>query len=218
MLKNMTRQFVQGGKEVLYKSIVIGVLSLLMLSGCENGSGANKPQGDTQDKDSRILVAYFSRADENYSVGVIEKGNTEIIAEMIREEKDADLLKIERVEPYPAICRDCTREAESEKNSNARPRLKNTLESLNDYDVIYLGMPVWHSDMPMPVYTFIEGLDWNGKTVYPFVTHEGSGLASIPQTLRSILKGATVNDGLAIRGQDAQNNRDSAKKALLEWL
>lgn len=102
---------------------------------------------------------------------------------MIAEETGADTFKIERATPYPADYDACTEEAQQEQRKNARPELKNTLDNLDDYDVVYLGMPVWWGDMPMPVYTFVEGLDWNGKTVYPFTTHAGSRLSSIPRHL-----------------------------------
>lgn len=72
--------------------------------------------------------------------------------------------------------------------------------------------------MPMPVYTFVEGLDWNGKTVYPFTTHAGSRLSSIPRTLGNICDGATIGDGFTIAGTDAQNAQDKAKEAVTEWL
>ena len=172
----------------------------------------------SETNNTRILVAYFSRADENYGVGVVEKGNTEIIADMIAEETGADTFKIERAMPYPADYDACTEEAQQEQRKNARPELKNTLDNLDDYDVVYLGMPVWWGDMPMPVYTFVEGLDWNGKTVYPFTTHAGSGLSSIPRTLGNICDGATIGDGFTIAGTDAQNAQDKAKEAVTEWL
>ena len=172
----------------------------------------------SETNNTRILVAYFSRADDNYGVGVAEKGNTEIIAEMIAEETGADTFKIERATPYPADYDACTEEAQQEQRKNARPELKNTLDNLDDYDVVYLGMPVWWGDMPMPVYTFVEGLDWNGKTVYPFTTHAGSRLSSIPRTLGNICDGATIGDGFTIAGTDAQNAQDKAKEAVTEWL
>ena len=137
---------------------------------------------------------------------------------MIAEETGADTFKIERATPYPADYDACTEEAQQEQRKNARPELKNTLDNLDDYDVVYLGMPVWWGDMPMPVYTFVEGLDWNGKTVYPFTTHAGSGLSSIPRTLGNICDGATIGDGFTIAGTDAQNAQDKAKEAVTEWL
>ena len=164
-----------------------------------------------------ILVAYFSRADENYSVGVIEKGNTEILAEMIQEEMGGDLFHIERDTPYPSVYSECTAVAQQEKNNNARPTLKETVD-ISEYDVIFFGYPIWYGDMPMCVYTFLESQDWNGKTVCPFSTNEGSGLAGTVATLKTKCAGASVSDGLAMRGSTAQNNRTEAKNLVTEWL
>lgn len=96
---------------------------------------------------------------------------------MIAEETGADIFKIERANPYPTDYDECVDEAKKEQSDNARPELKNTLDNLDDYDAIYLGMPVWYGDMPMPVYTFIESLTWNGKTVYPFTSGQMNGLS-----------------------------------------
>ena len=167
---------------------------------------------------SKILVAFFSRADENYGVGYIEKGNTHIIADMIAEEIGADSFEIVRVTPYPEEYDACTDEAQQEKNANARPELTAEIENFGDYDTVFLGYPNWWGDMPMPVYTFLESYDFSGKTVIPFCTHAGSGLSGTVNTLKSKLNGATVLDGLAIAGTTAQNDQDNAKTAVLEWL
>ena len=92
--------------------------------------------------DSKVLVAYFSRADENYGVGYIEKGNTAIIAEMIAEETGGELFHIERETPYPAVYDKCTEEAKQEQNDNARPALAED-KDISEYDVIFLGFPIW---------------------------------------------------------------------------
>ncbi|MCM1330707.1 MAG: NAD(P)H-dependent oxidoreductase [Ruminococcus sp.] len=166
----------------------------------------------------KILVAFFSRADENYGVGFIEKGNTHIIADMIAEEMNADTFEIVRVTPYPETYSDCTNEAQEEKTANARPELTETVENFDNYDIIFLGYPNWWGDMPMPVYTFIESYDFSGKTVIPFCTHAGSGLSGTVQTLRGKLESAEVLDGFDIAGTTAQNNQDEAKEDVLAWL
>ena len=163
------------------------------------------------------LIAFFSRADENYSVGYIEKGNTHIIAEMIAEYTGGELFHIERSTPYPAEYRACTDEAQREKNANARPELLANID-ISEYDTIYLGYPNWWGDMPMPVYTFIESHDWEGKTVIPFCTHAGSGLSGTVSTLRSKLSGANVLNGLAIAGTTAQNDRAASDRAVRDFL
>lgn len=172
---------------------------------------------ESTDNDNKILIAYFSRADENYGVGVIEKGNTEIIAEMIADQIGGELFHIERDTPYPAEYRACTDEAKKEQNDNARPALKEDID-ISDYDVIYLGYPIWWGDLPMPVYTFIESHDWNGKTVIPFCTHEGSGISNTVPTLENKCTGATVLEGLTMTGTTAQNNKSEAKESVLHWL
>lgn len=168
--------------------------------------------------ETKILVAFFSRADENYGVGVIEKGNTHIIADMIAEKVGADTFQIVRVTPYPAGYNDCTDEAKREQNEKARPALTETVANFDDYDVIFLGYPNWWGDMPMPVYTFLESYDFSGKTVIPFCTHAGSGLSSTVQTLQNQLTGATVLNGLAVAGTTAQNSPTEAERAVTEWL
>ena len=152
---------------------------------------------------------------------MIEKGNTQIIAEMIASYTGGELFHIERSTPYPSVYRDCTDEAQREKNANARPDLKEDID-ISPYDTIYLGYPIWWADLPMPVYTFIESHneshDWDGKKVIPFCTHEGSAMAGTDSTLRSKLSGANVLSGLAIRGATAQNDRTAADNAVKNFL
>ena len=175
-------------------------------------------QAEDQPTDSKILVAYFSRAGENYGVGVIEKGNTRIIAEMIAEETGAELFEIARATPYPESYDECTEEAKQEQSDNARPELTAAVEGFEDYDAVFLGYPNWWGDMPMPVYTFIEGYDFSGKTVIPFCTHAGSGLSNTVSAIQDVLTDATVLEGLAIPGTTAQNQQDEARRTVTGWL
>ena len=168
-------------------------------------------------KAKKILVAFFSRAGENYAVGHIEKGNTHIIAEMIAAETDGDLFHIEPVTPYPDDYTECTEVAKQELNVKARPAIKGDIK-VEDYDIIFIGYPNWWGDMPMPVYTFIEKHNWQGKTVIPFCTHEGSGLSGIENKLKAACQGATVLKGLAVRGSTAQNAQAQAKASVKNWL
>ena len=166
---------------------------------------------------SGMLVLYFSRADENYNVGVIEEGNTAVIAKMIASRTGADLFELVPVEPYPEDYEECCDVALDEKNRGARPELV-ALPDLSSYSTIFLGFPCWWGDLPMPVYTAIEALDWNGKTICPFNTHEGSGEAGMFSTLEAVCEGATLTDGLTMRGQDAQNDREGTQAEVDNWL
>ena len=167
---------------------------------------------------STILVVYFSHTGENYNVGVIEKGNTHIIAEMIAEEVGADLFEIQPVNPYPDTYDACTDVAKKEQNENARPEIVGSVDNMEQYDTVFVGYPIWWGDLPMAVYTFLESYDFSGKTVIPFCTHEGSGLSGTNRSIESTCSGATVLDGLAIRGSVAQNQQDTARSDVSKWL
>lgn len=166
----------------------------------------------------KILVAYFSRTGENYSVGYIEKGNTHIVADIIAEQTGGDIFEIRTVTSYPDDYDECTKVAKQEQDENARPELVATVENMDDYDVIFLGFPNWWGDMPMAVYTFLESYDFSGKTIVPFCTHEGSGLSSTENSIADTCPDVEVLEGLAIRGSVAQNSQDEAKKTVLGWL
>ncbi len=170
-----------------------------------------------KDMKHKSLVAFFSRAEENYNVGYIEKGNTEITAEIIARLTGADLFRIETTTPYPSDYRSCTETAGREKNGNARPEIKNYVQ-IENYDIVFIGYPIWWEDMPMAVYTFIGQHDWHGKTVIPFCTHEGSGLSGTERNIASACKGATILKGIAIRGTIAQRSESRTEQTVAEWL
>ena len=162
------------------------------------------------------LIAYFSRADENYFSGALRTvpvGNTEIAANILQELTGAELFKIDPLLPYSKSYNECIAQAQEDQKRNARPQLKKYPQSLEDYDVIYLGYPNYWGTMPMPVFTFLEHFDFTGKTIYPFCTHEGSGMGHSEQDIRRLCPGAKVEKGLAIHGGSVKN----AKNALSTW-
>ena len=197
----------------IYSFIAILLVGLLPITSCAQ-TNQRKEQNM---KEKKILVAFFSRAGENYAVGHIEKGNTHILAEMIAAETGGDLFHIEPVTPYPDDYTECTEVAKRELNAKARPAIKGDT-AVEDYDIIFIGYPNWWGDMPMPVYTFIEKHSWQGKTVIPFCTHEGSGLSGTENKLKTACQGATVLKGLAVRGATAQNAQAQAKESVNNWL
>ena len=167
-------------------------------------------------KDKKSIIIYFSRADENYFGGTmkyIEKGNTEVIAEYIRDILGADMFKVEPLEPYSADYMKCIEEAKARTRNHNAP-IKENVPDLSTYEVIYVGSPVYWGGMPEELFTALKGLDYTGKTIRPFVTHEGSGLSSIPNQLKDICIGGTVIDGLAILGSTV----NSAKNKVENWI
>ena len=167
--------------------------------------------------DSHMLVAYFSLAGEQYGVGVVEEGNTSIIAHMIAEQTGADLFEIKPVTPYPTTYQGLLDVSRQEMRDNARPEIADTVNNMDDYDTIFIGYPNWWGDMPMIVYSFLESYDLSGKTIVPFCTHGGSGLSNTESTIADIT-GGTMKKGLAIPGTTAQNDRDTARSKVTQWL
>ena len=161
---------------------------------------------------SKSLIIYFSRADENYAVGFIEKGNTEFVAEFVQELTGADIFKVEPLIPYAADYRTCIEEAK-ERIGNAP--IKKKLTDISAYDTVYIMSPIYWGTYAPEVETALEGLDFTGKTVRVVSTHEGSGLANMVSDVKKMCKGANVDKtGLAIRGSQAENSKHAVEK----WL
>lgn len=168
--------------------------------------------------DKRTLVVYFSRTGEQYGVGNITEGNTAIVAKMIAEQTGGKLFEVKlKNDTYPKGYTALTEVAKEEKNNDARPEIAEDIDDFEKYETIFIGGPVWWSDLPMAVYTLIDKHNWQGKTVVPFVTHEGSGLTSVPNNLEKAT-GAKMLAGLAVYGHVAQNERDKAKEIVTNWL
>ncbi|MDE7213573.1 MAG: NAD(P)H-dependent oxidoreductase, partial [Anaeroplasmataceae bacterium] len=158
-----------------------------------------------------------SRKGENYWNGTIknlEKGNTEIVAEMIAKLTGGDLFEIQTVKNYPSDYYKCINEAQIELHANDRPDLKSFVESIEEYDTIFVGYPNWWGTMPMAVFTFLEHYDLSGKIILPFCTNEGSGMGSSEKDLKKICKGAVVKSGLPIHGAEAKE----AETKVSAWL
>ncbi len=201
--------------------VMLSVLLVLSLAACgrQTAPEPSAPENVVSEPAApQTLVAYFSRTGENYGVGVIEKGNTEILAEMIAAKTGGDLFRIRTVNAYPESYDACTAIAKQERDQGARPELTSTVANWDDYEVIYLGYPIWYGDMPMAVYTFLDRYDFTGKTVIPFCTHAGSGLAGTVSSIQAACSGAIVSDGLAVPGTTAQNDRSSLEKQVVDWL
>ena len=182
----------------------------------EQISGAEGSQQESTG--TNILVAYFSRADENYNVGTIDKGNTQIVAEYIADQVGADSFHIETVTPYPAGYDECCDIAKQELADKARPEISGSVDDMEQYDIVFLGYPIWWGDMPMAVYTFMDSYDWSDKVVIPFNTHEGSGDSGTYSAMASYLPDAQVLDGMAIQGKTAQEFSSDTQQSVRDWL
>lgn len=158
---------------------------------------------------SKSLIIYFSRADENYAVGYINKGNTEIVAEFVQELTGADMFKIEPAVPYAKDYNTCIREA---KQRIGNAPIKEKLTDISAYDTVYIMSPIYWGTYAPEVKTALEGLDFSGKTVRIICTHEGSGLSGMPRDIERMCKGANVDkNGLAIVGSQAKNSKQTVE-------
>jgi len=167
------------------------------------------------------LIIYYSRKGQNYVSGAIKylkKGNTEIVAEYIKEAVGGDLFEVDTIEAYPEDYTECTNVAKQELHSHARPEAKAYLESIDEYDNIFVGYPNWWGTMPMVMYTFLEHYDFTGKNLIPFCTNEGSGLGGSVREIKKLCPTAHVKDGLSIHGTVAKNSKDRVTQFAINSL
>jgi len=166
----------------------------------------------------KVLIAYFSRAGENYFDGGIknvDKGNNEILAEKLKEFlPNADLFKIEPLKPYSHNYNVCLKESKEDLRKNARPPLKENCENFDLYEKIFLIYPIYWGTFPMHVFTFLEKNDFSGKTIIPIATHEGSGFGVSERDLRQLLPNSIIEEGTAIYGSDVQFADETLKSLI----
>ena len=166
---------------------------------------------------ARTLIAFFSRADENYFGGAmryIKVGNTETVCNIMKGLIEADSFRIEMEKPYSPVYMTCIEEAKADLRSKARPALVSLPESLEGYDTVILAYPNYWGTAPMAVFTFLESFDFSGKTVLPLCTNEGSGMGSSERDIRRACPGADVRRGLAVTGSRAADS----EAAVRTWL
>lgn len=173
--------------------IIIIVLIILTITGILilNLKNNNNTKLDT---DKKVLTLYFSMS-----------GNTETVAKYINKNIGGEIIKIETDKTYPTNYNELTNIAKEEKDKKERPSLKTKI-NINNYDTIFLGYPIWYSDMPMAIYTLLDEYDFSNKTIIPFATHGGSGLSNTPNKIQQLEPNAKVLEGLEIRGNEAKNS------------
>ncbi len=165
----------------------------------------------------KILIAYFSRAGNNYISGNIVNlpvGNTEVAAKMIQSKTGGEMFRIDPVKKYSDDYKSCGKEAYDELRANARPELSSYLEDISEYDMLILGYPNWCETMPMPVFTFLERYDFSDKIILPFCTNEGSGMGRSEDDIKKLCPQSKVLKGLSIRGGSVRD----ADAIIDKWL
>ena len=176
----------------------------------------NSKEISKENKASKALVIYFSRNGMNYWHGETKNlsvGNTARMAKVIQEATSADVWEIQPVHSYPFDYRQTTAEAQKEQEADARPEFKLPMPDLAQYDLIIFGHPIWWSEMPMVVRTFLDKSNLSGKKIAHFCTHEGSGFGGSESDLKARQPRAIYLPSLAIAGTQV----DSSTKTIQNW-
>lgn len=195
-------------RALLHRAVQGGTAALLLgAAGCVG----SRPTPESPGVGSvRVLLAYFSRAGENYFYGgrrELEVGNTEVLATMIAGLIDCDVYRIEAVDPYPDSYDATVARNVAEQEADARPAIVDLLPSIDGYEQVLLGSPIWNVRPPMIMSAFAEAFDFTGKTVLPFVTYAVSGLGSAQRVYSQACPGAQIGEGLAVRGEEVAQHR-----------
>ena len=172
-------------------------------------------QTKTNMANGKSIVVFFSHAGENYAVGNIKVGNTKIVADYISEITGADQAEIVTHKYDGMAYTPLTNLAQDEQNNDELPEFELVPEvDFNQYDTIFIGGPIWWGTYPQVMFTFFSRYDLNGKTIYPFTTHEGSGLGSCVSDVRRAYPNADVKKGFSIYGHEVRSNKAKVEN----WL
>lgn len=194
-------------KRLLY--IFMACVMLFSLAAC--GEGDTSAEGNTQQaavqtdgEKGDSLVVYFSAT-----------GNTEAVAEILAETQGAELYEIVPEDPYTETDLDyndsSSRATVEQNDEDARPAISGELPDMDDYDVIYVGFPIWWGDMPKIMYTFFDTCDLSGKTIAPFCTSGSSGISGVAAHIEEMEPSATVTEGL-------RTSPSGAEEDVAEWI
>lgn len=203
-------------------TILLSLMMLLCLTACGNSTGQSEsvnvndtenaglsetrqPEAETAEtQENKVLVAYFSAT-----------GTTKSVAQHIADGLSADLYEIVPEEPYTDADLnyhdDNSRSAIEMNDSSSRPAISGSVENMEQYDIVFIGYPIWWGDAPRIVSTFVESYDFSGKTVVPFCTSGGSGVGSSASNLERLTSGAVWMDGHRLNGSDSQ-------ETVMEWV
>ena len=205
------------------KNIIIAALALLMTTGCNaqnnkvetlRATSMKNDKSQKQNNMNKSIVIFFSHAGDNYSVGNIEVGNTKIVADYISEIKGADQFEIITHKYDGMAYTPLINLAKEEANKGELPPYEGTAPDLSQYDTVFIGGPVWWGTYPQVMFTLFKDINLDGKTVIPFTTHEGSGLASCASDVKKAFPKAKVTGEFSIYGHEVRTGRAKVEK----WL
>ena len=195
------------------KQLIIAALAIVLATGC-NGQNKQEVKPTNNKAMSKSIVIFFSHAGDNYAVGNIEVGNTKIVADYISEIAGADQFEIVTHKYDGMAYTPLINLAKEEANNGELPPYEGDAPDLSQYDTVFIGGPVWWGTYPQVMFTLFRDINLDGKTVIPFTTHEGSGLASCVSDVRTAFPKAKVAQGFSIYGHEVRTGRAKVEK----WL
>ena len=195
------------------KNVITTALALLVSTTCSGGVKQEKVMA----KDGKALVVFFSHAGDNYAVGNIEVGNTKIVADYITELTGAEQFEIVTHKYDGMAYTPLIELAKAEANRGELPPYDGTAPDLSQYDTVFIGGPVWWGTYPQVMFTLFKDINLDGKTVIPFTTHEGSGLANCVEDVKKAFPKANVTKGFSIYGHEVRTRKDKVEKWIKSW-
>jgi flavodoxin len=214
---------VMNRRTLMRGSLALGAGALLAACNASDSPNPASPQprvtADSQSgpSSSNVLLVYFSRAGENYFYGDridLEVGNTQVVADMIASSIAVDVYRIQAADPYPDSYDETVQRNKREQDEDTRPAIAGPLPQVARYDTVLLGSPIWNVRPPMIMRTFADSVDLSGKTIHPFVTYAVSGMGDTIDDYTRFCRGATIKEGLAVRGEEVHDARNDVD----EWL
>ena len=196
-------------------NIMLSILLLIFFTGC-NGQTKQENKSKNQSNMSKSIVIFFSHAGDNYSVGIIDTGNTKLVADYISEISGANQFEIITHKYDGMAYTPLINLAKEEANTGELPPYEGTAPDLSQYDTVFIGGPVWWGTYPQVMFTLFKDINLDGKTVIPFTTHEGSGLASCPNDVKKAFPKAKVTSEFSIYGHEVRTGKAKVEKWLKE--
>lgn len=211
-------------------SIVISILAALAIgfTACSSDDNNNGTPNGTEEvvpgSNHKVLIAYFSEplpdgVDANTSAsrlvvngGVV--GSVEYLALLIQQNTGGDMVRIQTATPYPGNFDDLAAQANRERQNNVHPALSTNIENFDNYDVVFVGYPIWWYQMPMPMYSFFDKYDFKGKTIIPFSSHGGSSWSGSLNVISQLEPEATMATGFSVSRERSASSADNVRS----WL
>ena len=215
-------------KKILYVlALLAGTICLVVA--CSNdepdtGNGNQDMEEVVPGTNHKILIAYFSQPLPNNVDAVTSAsrvtvngelyGSVQYVATIINEATGGDMVRIQTLQPYPESYDDLASQANQERQNNIHPELATNIENFDNYDVVFIGYPIWVETAAPPIRTFLTTHDLAGKTVVPFCTSGTSSAEASYRLVRSLCPQSTVLEGIQIR----RGTYDTAYERVIAWL